>query len=924
MIVIDKLISPYTPVEQVEPLLRDLMESVYHPEMKSLAQKIVDPELNISERRKLKEQFRNFDHGGANDYSEVNYKELIDKLLDPNLPDLEYKPTMKALLDGDLDQDKKNMVSAIISCQNKDQKAKMVKRFKSLFDREKEEKEKAERERLEAKAAKERAKAELEANLLTFDDDGMTLIYKFLDKNIPREKKTEIYERLMEPDIDAEIKNLAIQIVNSTKAAERPKLIEDFKKRREEEKIAAVKRKEEEARRKVEEEKEMKDLKMQRKKQLLDQKKKSEMMKRRDLMLKYRAEDRKRESQFGVVGPSSVVDRDEWRRNEREKMKAEISKFREEARLKMMRQEREDRLKQGWMVTTFNSSYNINIKVQVPDLASSLAPPHQLQFQAALSALKSSDGDLGKSETEKPKENVKSQETITETPTENAQDLDKKTDQKVNDKVDAEFEKYFQIFVDPTLTEEAETTHVKQLIKDKKSALVRSLAIKLASIPGAGKSKVFQTLIKKFCPDKVNSNNQPDPNVQKQKPQEEINEGPSKSGEGPSVSGDGPSISGEGPSKSGEGPSKSGDGPSISGDGPSISGDGPSISGEGSSISGEGSSISGEGPSKSGEGPSKSVLTREKIEEMKTGGEAVQDNGIENKPKRRLSEDSNKGNESKKLKMINVFEENKENKGEERNSSDKKKKKKHKHKHKDERDKKEDRKDEEMGSDENGDKKKKKHKNKEKNKKKDKDKDKVKSASVDKKRSSTESRSSKSDKDEGKPLLEMSMIEIKKKYNLKNFNGRVRIKNCRKLCRIIQKKDVERDKRWEENGAHGSRSRSVSKERKSSSRPVSRSKSRPHSSASNKSIKSRSPSRSNAVRSRSPTRSRSNSIRSRSPVRTRSPTRSITRSNSGMSRSPVRSRTNSSSSRSPYKSRSTSKSPLRSPSVSSRSRSNSP
>merc|ERR1719489_469321 len=101
---------------------------------------------------------------------------------------------MKALLDGDLDQDKKNMVSAIISCQNKDQKSKMVKRFKSLFDREKEEREKAERERKEAKAAKERAKAELEANLLKFDDDGMTLIYKFLDKKIPVEKKTEIYE----------------------------------------------------------------------------------------------------------------------------------------------------------------------------------------------------------------------------------------------------------------------------------------------------------------------------------------------------------------------------------------------------------------------------------------------------------------------------------------------------------------------------------------------------------------------------------------------------------------------------------------------------------------------------------------------------------------------------------------------------------
>ena len=45
MIVIEKLISPNTPIEQVEPLLRDLMDSVYHPKMKELAQRIVDPEL---------------------------------------------------------------------------------------------------------------------------------------------------------------------------------------------------------------------------------------------------------------------------------------------------------------------------------------------------------------------------------------------------------------------------------------------------------------------------------------------------------------------------------------------------------------------------------------------------------------------------------------------------------------------------------------------------------------------------------------------------------------------------------------------------------------------------------------------------------------------------------------------------------------
>merc|ERR1719221_1181088 len=144
------------------------MDSVPHPEMKKLAQKIVDPELDVVEKRKVMEEFKNFDHGGENDFTKVDYNELIDKFIDPNLPDHEYKPTMKALLDGDLDQEKKNMIIDIINTPKSEREkiANKVKRFKSFFDREREEKEKAERERREAKAKKEREKAELEANLL--------------------------------------------------------------------------------------------------------------------------------------------------------------------------------------------------------------------------------------------------------------------------------------------------------------------------------------------------------------------------------------------------------------------------------------------------------------------------------------------------------------------------------------------------------------------------------------------------------------------------------------------------------------------------------------------------------------------------------------------------------------------------------------
>ena len=127
IIVIEKLINPLTPTEQVMPLLRDLMDSVSHPEMKKLAQRIVDPELNPTQKRKLMEEFRNFDHGGANDLKNVDYNALLDKFLDPNCPDHEYKPTMKALLEGDLEQDKKNMIINIIGCQDKDKKTEATK-----------------------------------------------------------------------------------------------------------------------------------------------------------------------------------------------------------------------------------------------------------------------------------------------------------------------------------------------------------------------------------------------------------------------------------------------------------------------------------------------------------------------------------------------------------------------------------------------------------------------------------------------------------------------------------------------------------------------------------------------------------------------------------------------------------------------------
>ena len=200
LILIDKLISPNVPPQDIKNcLIRELKEAVKHQEMKDLIQGLADQDLSLEEKNNMKERFMQFDHEGTNDNdpTEINYKELLDKLLDPKLPEPEYKPTLKALLEGDLEQEKKNMISSIINCQNKDQKANMVKRFKSLFDREKDEAERAKREKMENKAAKKAARAKMEENLLKFEDDGMTLIEKLLDSKIPVHMKSKVYDRFM-------------------------------------------------------------------------------------------------------------------------------------------------------------------------------------------------------------------------------------------------------------------------------------------------------------------------------------------------------------------------------------------------------------------------------------------------------------------------------------------------------------------------------------------------------------------------------------------------------------------------------------------------------------------------------------------------------------------------------------------------------
>merc|ERR1719186_1188281 len=418
--------------------------------MKKLAQRIVDPELDIGEKRKLMNEFKHYEHGGANDFSEVNYNELIDKFLDPNLPDHEYKPTMKALLEGDLDQERKNQVVNIINCHDKEQKANMVKRFKSSFEKDKEEK------------AKEKKENEPKINLLEFSDDGMTLVMRMLDKKIPREKK---------------------------------------------------KRKKEEEQRKIEEENARKEEKMRRKEELLGRKRKDERMKKRDLMLKMRAGERKREEQYGMVGPSSVQEREEQRKKDRDRMKEDMKRFKEQALKDMKKVEREDMRREGWMVLPCNGNFNVDVQVVVPDLNSNLTENERASYDKALVKLREKLAER------RPSQDASVEIRKSQDSTKEPGKVDKTSVEVATESVDPEFEKYFEIFSNPSLTDKEEMNHIKKLITENKSALVKSLVLKLDSVPGAGKSVIFKALAKKFV--KKNTGPQTAPPDVSKKPTEE-------------------------------------------------------------------------------------------------------------------------------------------------------------------------------------------------------------------------------------------------------------------------------------------------------------------------------------------------------------------------------------------------------------------
>jgi hypothetical protein len=181
-------------------------------------------------------------------------------------------------------------VNIILNCKDPKDRDLMIHDFQKSFAKEKVKKKKKEKEASGAAAA---ATAAPEIDYLV--GDFRTLLDRLIapNKEIDRAKKSQIYYRLMEPDVDADYKNAAIKLVSMTDKEARTALLAEFDVMKERQREAEEKKlAQAEAARVLAEEKRKAELRREAK---AARERKEEMMKKRELMLKMRAEQRRRD-----------------------------------------------------------------------------------------------------------------------------------------------------------------------------------------------------------------------------------------------------------------------------------------------------------------------------------------------------------------------------------------------------------------------------------------------------------------------------------------------------------------------------------------------------------------------------------------------------------------------------------------------------
>lgn len=325
-LLLDKVVNPDTPPAEIKTLLKELMAELKSDQMKELVRQIIECGGNSEHQKILIKQFKNWEstpttvdvgQNGGDEPEEVYYKKLLDKYFDPNLPDYEYKPTMNKLLHGDLDKEKKDMVINIINTADAEQKQRMIQRFLNSFKKE-------EPPPPPPPKPKKVEPTELtEEELKEANRDFKELITKMIDPKTPVKMKRQIYGRLMEPDIDVDIKNLMVSIRYST-ADEQPKKLEEFIALREREA-----REEEDKKRKAEEDriKAIEDRKRAKEREKEDKiNEKQKRLERKKLIDQIREERRLRDANKS----EHELAYERQRRKEREKVRMEILKNRSE------------------------------------------------------------------------------------------------------------------------------------------------------------------------------------------------------------------------------------------------------------------------------------------------------------------------------------------------------------------------------------------------------------------------------------------------------------------------------------------------------------------------------------------------------------------------------------------------------------------
>merc|ERR1719376_473016 len=633
-----------------------------------------------------------------------------------------------------------------------------------------------------------------------------------------------------------------------------------------------------------------------RKNELLALKNKDERMKKRELMLKMRADERKRESQY--VGPSSVQEREEQRRKERERVKEEMRRYKEKTLRDMKRAEREDMRREGWMVLPCDGNLNFDVKIMVPDLNSNLNDIEMAEFEKAKARMKEKMAGVVGSKSEEVSSERRSSKDA-DKPESSSNTAAPSTEE------DPEFTKFFEIFSNPSLTEEEEKGHITALIKEGKGKLVRKLVAKLVSVPGVGKCTIFKALAKKLklTPDTTQAN------APVQLRQAETSE---ESKESVSPPEDGSHKMSVNESKKVE---KLVEGSVVVGD--------------------NGKTSVNEKNSGCVENTSDKDMLAANDDLGKAGEEnsRVQSNTGTNgydkdmAMKRKLSGESEPEDKAKKIRSEEPSSEDKELKKRKRSEDDndseeKKKKKKKKHKHKDEKERDRDREKskndnstENWSGNEDGVKQK---------LAKTESVTKIDDIKENKEKEELLRQSTEEIQKPYKPILSMTMEEIREEFKLTKIKSYVKIKNCKILAKAIREQEKARDKLWEEKKENEALERKAELEAQLKKQNAANGKDvsgvRDANSISNSPVGSRSnsPSKlgspnSKNMKSRSPYRT--NKSRSNSGIpKSRSPSRSVDRPKSKPtsiinSRSPSRSRSNS-------KARSTSKSvPPRSPSV---------